>query len=201
MHRCSAASGSGSRTAPRACSTAIGSAATSRPPTWRCGSAGDAARSRKASPWRREAPTRRSDPHEVLRLDGLTQAVEVLVDLVPARQLLHVGEPAPYIGIGREIAADELAERDDPGAEIVRDGDLITAQILPVRPDPMVIEQLEPFLRIRLDCFEHCGLSLVAASLQVREQLRIGKIVAPDAIEVGVDPIHHLVDLSALLEI
>src|SRR5215470_9411445 len=141
-----------------------------------------------------------SDPSEVLRLDHFAQSVEFAVDAVPARQLLHIGEPALDVGIGRKIATDELAERDDAGPEIVGDGDLVTAQIL-LRADPMIVEQLEPVLGVVLRPLDGGGLGLVAAPFMVRKKLRIGKAVAPVAIEVAVDPVHHLVDLGALLQI
>src|SRR5215470_3790672 len=69
----------------------------------------------------------RSNSSEVLRLDHFTQSVEFAVDVVPARQLLHVGEPTLDVGIGREIATYKLPERDDAGTEIVGDGDLVAA--------------------------------------------------------------------------
>src|SRR5262249_42541630 len=67
----------------------------------------------------------RSYPPEVLRLAHLAQAVEFLIDARPTRQLLHVGEPALNVRIGREVTADELPQCHDAATEIVRDGDLI----------------------------------------------------------------------------
>ena len=119
----------------------------------------------------------------------------------PARQLLHVVEPALDIRIGREVAANDFAERHQSGAEIVGDRDLVAAQILVVRADPVVVEDFQPALGVLLADLDGGRLRLVAAPLLIGEQLRIGEIVGPVAIEIGVEPIHHLVDLGALLQI
>src|SRR5262245_57318152 len=55
------------------------------------------------------------------------QAVELGVDLVPARQLLHVVEPARHVRVLREVDPDDLAQGHQAGAEIVRDGRLVAA--------------------------------------------------------------------------
>jgi len=65
----------------------------------------------------------------------------------------------------------------------------------------MAVEDPEPALRLIPAEFECRRLSLVAAALQMREKLRIAQSVAEIPIEVRIDPIHHLVDLSALLKI
>ncbi len=132
--------------------------------------------------------------------DRLGEAVERLVDLRPTVQLLHVAEPALDIGIGGEVAADDLAQGQDAGAEIVRDGDLVAAQI-GLGSDPVVVQELEPNQRALLAPGEGRGLRLVAAALVVREQLRVGQVVAEVAIEVGVEPVHHLVDLGPPLQV
>src|SRR5579862_1326856 len=50
-----------------------------------------------------------SDRVELLLLHRVDQAVEHFIDLRPARQLLHVVEPALDIRVSREIAANDLA--------------------------------------------------------------------------------------------
>ena len=62
-----------------------------------------------------------------LLLHRLHQAVECFVHFVPVRQLLQAVEPALDVRIGREIDADDLAQRDEAGAEIIGDGDLVAA--------------------------------------------------------------------------
>src|SRR5690349_7654370 len=69
-----------------------------------------------------------SDRVELLLLRRLDEAIEHFVDLGPARQLLHVVEPALHVGIGRKITADDLAQRHQRSAEIVGDSDLVAAQ-------------------------------------------------------------------------
>src|SRR5262249_38754181 len=78
------------------------------------------------------------DPCEVLALDHLAQAVELLVLARPARQLLHVGKPPLNVGIRGKIAADELADGHDAGAEVVGNSDLVAAQVR-LRPDPIIV--------------------------------------------------------------
>ena len=80
----------------------------------------------------------------------LLEAVEHLVHLRPALELLHVVEPARDVRIGRHVAADQLAERHEAGAEIVRDRDRVAGEILVVRPDVVVVEHLQPALRLLL---------------------------------------------------
>src|SRR6185295_508864 len=87
---------------------------------------------------------------ELLRLDHVGETVEHLVDLRPALQLLHVAEPALDVGIVAEVHADDLAERDEARAEIVGDRDLAAAQVLVLRPDPVLVEDLQPVLRALL---------------------------------------------------
>src|SRR5262245_236458 len=64
---------------------------------------------------------------EGLPLYRVDQAVELGVDLVPARQLFHAVEPARHVRIFREVDPDDLTQGHQAGAEIVRDGRLVTA--------------------------------------------------------------------------
>src|SRR5512145_580846 len=61
----------------------------------------------------------RSHAYKLFPLIGGHKAVENLVDLVPRLQLLHVVESALDVGIGREVAADQIPDRHHSGAEIV----------------------------------------------------------------------------------
>src|SRR5271155_2992495 len=132
---------------------------------------------------------------ERLLFHRLDEAIEHLVDLGPARQLLHVVEPALDIWIGREVAADDFAQRHQSGAEIVGDRDLVAAQILLLRPDPMVVEDLQPALGVLLAELDRGRLRFVAAPLKMREELRIAEVIGPFAIKISVEPVHHFVDL------
>ena len=85
-----------------------------------------------------------------ISFDLSDQAVEHLVDRAPVRQLLHIVEPALDVRISRQVAADDFAERDQSRAEIVRDGDLVAAQILVVWSDPVIVEDLQPPLGVLL---------------------------------------------------
>src|SRR5262245_34044347 len=111
----------------------------------------------------------RLDGVESLFLDRVTQAVEHLVDLRPALQLLYVVEPALDVRILAEVAADDLAQRHQACPEIVGDGDLVAGEILLVRADPMVVEQLQPALRALLAPVDGRGMDLVCLALVVRE--------------------------------
>ena len=116
--------------------------------------------------------------HELLALHRLAQAVERLVDAAPARQLLHRVEPAPHVRVGRVVDADQLADRDDAGAEVVGDGELVAAKIRIFRPDPMLVEDLQPALGVLLAEVEGGSLRLVTAPFEMREELRIAQILA-----------------------
>src|ERR1700692_1987239 len=142
-----------------------------------------------------------SDGVERLLLHRLDEAIENLIDLGPARQFLYIVEPALDVRIGREVAADDLAERDQRSTEIVGDSDLVAAQILLFRADPMVVEDLQPALGILAAELEGRCLRLFAAPLQMRKQLRIAKIIGPFPVEIGIEPVHDLVDLGALFQI
>src|SRR6202035_1865396 len=143
----------------------------------------------------------RSGAHELLALIGSHEAAEHLIDLVPRLQLLHIAEPALDVGVSGEIAIDQFADRHDGGAEIVGDRQLVAAQILIFRPDPMVVENLQPVFGALLSPGHGAGMGLVATALVVRKQLRVDQPVTEVAIELGVDPVHHLIDLGALLQI
>jgi hypothetical protein len=44
-------------------------------------------------------------------------------------------------------------------------------------------------------------MGLVAPALVVREQLRVDEVVTEVAVEAGIEPVHHLIDLRPLLEV
>jgi hypothetical protein len=140
-----------------------------------------------------------SHTYKVLTLIGGHEAVENLVDLVPRFQLLHVVEPAFDIGIGREVATDQLSDRHDCGAEIVGNGDFAAAKILIFGPDPVVVENLQPVLRTLLSPSDCTAVSLLASALVVWKELRIDQPITEVAVELGVESVHHLVDFGALL--
>src|SRR6185437_15109824 len=58
---------------------------------------------------------------ERLALGRLHETVEDFADFGIARARFHRIEPARDIGIGADIAVDQLADRGEAGAEIVRD--------------------------------------------------------------------------------
>src|SRR5580700_9109409 len=92
------------------------------------------------------------------RVEGLffhrsDQTVEHFVDRSPAGQLLHVVEPPLDIGIGRQVAADNGAERYERGAEIVGDGYLVAAEVLVFRSDAVVVEDSQPPFSVLLPAF------------------------------------------------
>ncbi len=142
-----------------------------------------------------------SDGVELLVFNGAGEAVKHLVDLGPALQTLHVVDPAPDVWIGGKIAADDLAQRQQGDAEVIGDGDRITAEVWLVRPEPVVVENSEPDLRAFLAPGNGCVMRFGARSLVVRKNLRVDKPVCVVAVEVGVEPIHHLVDLGALFQV
>src|SRR6185437_10383378 len=74
---------------------------------------------------------------EVLGFHLLGEALDDLVDLGRPGPLMHRREPARDIGIGLEVAADQLADLDDGEAEIIGDGDVVATKILLVA-DEMV---------------------------------------------------------------
>jgi hypothetical protein len=127
-----------------------------------------------------------SHTYKVLTLIGGHEAVENLVDLVPRFQLLHVVEPAFDIGIGREVATDQLSDRHDCGAEIVGNGDFAAAKILIFGPDPVVVENLQPVLRTLLSPSDCTAVSLLASALVVWKELRIDQPITEVAVELGV---------------
>src|SRR5262245_60191275 len=131
----------------------------------------------------------------------IDQAVELGVDLVPIGKFFHVAKPARHVGVFREIDPDHLTEGHEARAEIVRNGNLAPAQIGLVRPDPMVIQDLQPSLGVLAAPFDRRGMRLIAPALVMREELRIAQAIPPIPIEVAVEPIHDLVDLGALLQV
>src|SRR5262252_2256774 len=98
-------------------------------------------------------------------LDRRGEAVEHLVHLLPALERLHVAHPALDVGKGRVVAADQLAEAYHLRAEVVGDRDAVPAEIGLLRSDQMVVENLEPDLRLLFAPLERRGLRLVAAPL------------------------------------
>ena len=128
-------------------------------------------------------------------------ALDHLIDLLVARALLHVGKPAGDVRILREIAVDQLTDLQNRNREIVGDRDRVAAQVAPVGPDDMVVENLEPALGLFLSPVQRDGLTLLGRPLVVREDLWVDQPVAVVAVEVGVEPVHHLVDPRPLLQI
>src|SRR6187402_494251 len=123
----------------------------------------DKARVRARAP--RPTGNRDSERDELLALELCLEAVEYLVHLRPALELLHVVEPARDVRVSGEIASDEFAERHKSRAEIVRDRDGVAGEILVLRPDVVVVEHLQPALRLLGAPGEGGGLRLVAAPL------------------------------------
>src|SRR5689334_7174173 len=108
------------------------------------------------------------EPDECPALVGGDKAIEHFVDLVPGFELLHGIEPARNVGVDGEVTADQLANRDQGGPEIIGDGELVTAQILSVWPKPMIVEDLQPILGTLLPPGDGAGMRFVAAPLVVR---------------------------------
>jgi hypothetical protein len=125
---------------------------------------------------------------ELLVLDRLGEAIERLVDLGPARQALHVGEPALNVRIGREVAADDFAQRQQARPEVIRDGDPVAAQVGLVRAQPVVVQDLQPTLGPLLAPDDRRLVRLVGRPPMMREQLRVNPAVTILAIEVRVEP-------------
>ncbi|HWI97482.1 MAG TPA: hypothetical protein VNU96_00595 [Burkholderiales bacterium] len=65
----------------------------------------------------------------------------------------------------------------------------------------MLVEELEPVLRLLLGPLQAGLLRRVGRALVVGEDLRVDEAVAVLAVELGVQPVHHLVDFGALLEV
>ena len=86
------------------------------------------------------------------------EAVEYLVDLVPGLQLAHLAEPALDVGTGGEVAADDVTQRCDGGAEVVGNRELVAAEICMVRPAPVIVENLQPFPRALLAPVDRAGV-------------------------------------------
>jgi hypothetical protein len=125
---------------------------------------------------------KRSDFLEFLSLGRADKAVKDLVDLFPMLELFHVAEPAGDIRIFAEIDVDHLAERNEARAEIIGDRDLIAEEILVVRSDPVVVQDLEPLFRIGLAPFDRARMCFVAAALVMGEYLRVAEVIGPKEI-------------------
>src|SRR5215831_18141988 len=69
----------------------------------------------------------KSNRLERLSFHRVDQAIKLDIGLVPAGQLLHVGEPARHVRVFREVDPDDFAERHQAGAEVVRDRHLVAA--------------------------------------------------------------------------
>jgi hypothetical protein len=89
------------------------------------------------------------------------------------------------VGISREVAVNQFADRHQTGAEIVGNREFVAAEILFVWPDPVVIENLQPFLGSLLSPSDGAGVCLIAAALVVRKQLRIDQSITKIAIRIG----------------
>src|SRR6185312_11934114 len=100
-----------------------------------------------------------------LALGRGAEAVENLVHLLVVRLLLHVADPALNVGIALEIAMDELTNTHDCRAEIVRDGDLVTADILLVAGQPVIVQDLQPGLAAVLRPRDRAGMGLLVGPL------------------------------------
>ena len=85
-----------------------------------------------------------SDGNEGFLFHRCGKSVEYFVHLWPALQFLRVVQPALDVRVLVEIAPDDLAERDE--RRLIGDSDPIVAQILLLRPDSVIIEDLKPSL-------------------------------------------------------
>ena len=136
-----------------------------------------------------------------LRLGRDQLLVVVLVHLVPGGYGPHVVDPAPDIGPGREVAADDVGDAEDTRAEIIGDGRFVAQQKFVVRADYVLVEDVQPFLGPLARGVERRLLNGFVLVLELRENLRIDEAVAEIAIEAGVEPVHHRVDLGPFLQI
>src|SRR5262245_55282778 len=80
-----------------------------------------AARPCRGPPVPERASRRQLQPYKLLTLNGGNKTVEYLVDPAPRFECLHVVEPALAVGVTRQVAADQLSNRNQRGTEIVRD--------------------------------------------------------------------------------
>jgi hypothetical protein len=65
----------------------------------------------------------------------------------------------------------------------------------------VVVEDLQPGLRLVLAPGDDRLLDLGILALEVREELRVDQAIAPVAVEVRIEPVHDLVNARALLEV
>ena len=77
----------------------------------------------------------------------------------------------------------------------------IAAKILVFRPDPVVVENLQPILCALLSPGDGAGVRFVATALVVRKELRVDQSVTEVAVELGIEPVHYLVDFGALFQV
>jgi hypothetical protein len=65
----------------------------------------------------------------------------------------------------------------------------------------VVVENLQLILGALLSPSDGAGVCFVAAALVVRKELRIDQAVTKVAVELGIEPVHHLVDLGPLFQV
>ena len=87
------------------------------------------------------------------------------------------------------------------GAEIVGNGKFVAAEILSFRADPVVVENLQPILCALLSPGDGAGVRFVTAALVVWKELRVDQSVTEVAVELRIEPVHHLVDFGALFQV
>jgi hypothetical protein len=65
----------------------------------------------------------------------------------------------------------------------------------------VVVENLQPILGALLAPSDGAGVRFVAAAFVVRKELRIDQSVTEIAVELGIEPVHHLIDFGALFQV
>src|SRR5688572_28508347 len=157
----------------------------------------------RAAPRAREvftprAPRAVSDRHKGLRFDIVRVAIQGLVDRAPVLQLLDRIDPAFHVRVLVPVTAGDLTQRDQAGAEVVRDRERVPDQVAAVVADDVVVQDLEPVLDAGLRPLERGLLGVVRLALVVREELRETEPITEVPVEVTVEPVHRLVHLGAL---
>src|SRR5262249_43822758 len=116
------------------------------------------------------------DRDELLLAQRRREPLVRLGHLVPAGQRAHRAHPAVHVRETLEAHADEIARREDPGAEVVGDRNLVAAQIL-LAAENALVEHLEPHLGLVAAPLDRRALRLLGRADVVREDLRVDEVV------------------------
>lgn len=75
----------------------------------------------------------------------------------------------------------------------------VAAEILIFWPDPMIVENPQPILGALLSPSDGTGVRPVTTPLVMRKELWVDQPVTEVPIELSVEPVHHFINLGALL--